>query len=241
MIVTSTPFGSRLVTQSDHARLAAEMLRLFRLPELIDQPRRAVLLRAIAEHDNGWWEADSAPRLDESLTGALDFRALEPQLRREIWRRGVERFADESPYLAALIGTHSLRLLRRIQRRPQDPPGAAFREEMEVRQSELLEASGETLASLALDDPWLEVADNLSLAVCTGEASFVSMPGWRAEVAGDRDTIELGLQPFHLAGSTSFELACRWLAPRRFSSAAELAGALAAAGWTRTRVRVRPL
>ena len=64
MIVTTAPPGSRLVTQSDHARLAADLLRLFRLPELLEHPRRELLLRAIAEHDNGWWETDAAPRLD---------------------------------------------------------------------------------------------------------------------------------------------------------------------------------
>ena len=74
MIVTTAPPGSRLVTQSDHARLAADLLRLFRVPELVEHPRRELLLRAVAEHDNGWWEADAAPRLDAKRVSALDFR-----------------------------------------------------------------------------------------------------------------------------------------------------------------------
>ena len=75
MIVTAAPPGSRLVTQADHARLAADLLRLFRLPELLEHPRRELLLRAIAEHDNGWWEADAAPRLLAAV-GRLDFVEL---------------------------------------------------------------------------------------------------------------------------------------------------------------------
>lgn len=250
MIVTPTPFGVRLVTQSDHARLAADLLRLLRIPELIEHPRRAVLLRAVSEHDNGWWEADAAPRLDAAGKAALDFRHFPPQLRQEIWRRGVERFAGDSPYLAALLATHALRLLRRIPLLPEDPSWALFRTALALRRAELLAAAGENLATLALDDPWLELADGLALAACTGEAAFVSLPGWRAEVAevlgaagvaGDPRAIELGLQPFPLAGVTSFEVACRWLEPGRFASAVELARALAASTWTRIRVRVRPL
>jgi hypothetical protein len=30
----------------------------------------------VGEHDNGWWEADSAPRRNSGGTGALDFRAF---------------------------------------------------------------------------------------------------------------------------------------------------------------------
>ena len=81
MIVTRTPSGSRLVTQADHARLAGDILRLVRLPELVEHPRRELLLRAVREHDNGWWEADSAPRLAASGSTALDFRDFPGDLR----------------------------------------------------------------------------------------------------------------------------------------------------------------
>lgn len=241
MIVATTASGIRLVTQSDHARFAADLLQLFRLPELVDHPRRAILLRAVAEHDNGWWEADAAPRRAATGTAVLDFRAFPPQLRQEIWQRGVERFAADCPYLAALIATHSLRLLRPLAEELTDPSWAACRKHLAQRREELLAAAGETLATLAADDPWLEVADDLSLAVCTGDSGFVNLPGWRAQVQGERDVIELALQPFPLAGITSFELACRWLEPGRPASAVELARALASSTWTRIRIRVRRL
>ncbi len=252
MIVAPTPRRTRLVTQSDHARLAADLLRLMRLPELIAHPRRALLLRAVSEHDNGWWEADAAPRLDAAGGMALDFRHFPPDLRQEIWRRGVERFSGDDPYLAALIATHALRLLPRVAQAPEEPSWAALRADLEGRRVELLAAAGETLATLALDDLWLEVADGLSLSACTGAAGFVRRPGWQVEVAEDfgahtaetadeARAVELRLQPFPFAGVTSFALACRWLEPGRFASTAELARALAASAWSRLRIRVRPL
>ena len=244
MIVTRTPSGSRLVTQADHARLAGDILRLVRLPELVEHPRRELLLRAVREHDNGWWEADSAPRLAASGSTALDFRDFPGDLRQEIWRRGVERFAADSPYLAALLSAHSLRLLRRFG---GEPSWAAFRAELAERQQELLEAAGGSLDEVAADDPWMELADGLSLAACTGEAAFVEVPGWQArvELLGDgedaRERVELRLQPFPFAGSTTFDLPFRSLAEARFDSDSALGVAVVCSPWRRLQVRGRAL
>ena len=53
MIVFREGDRLRLVTQPDHAAFAADLLSLFRLPDLVDHPRRADLLRAVRLHDNG--------------------------------------------------------------------------------------------------------------------------------------------------------------------------------------------
>lgn len=243
MIVRPTPQGALHVTQADHARFAAELLRLFRLPELVAHPRRDLLLRAVAEHDNGWWEADSAPRLAASGDCALDFRALPAGPRQEIWRRGVERFASETPYLAALLATHILRLSGSLQ---ADPAWQEFRTAIRVRCEELLAAAGAISADLADDDGWLGLADALSLAVCAGDAGLLDRPGWRLELrepAGDGEGLSLvaGLQPFPFAGSTVFEFSGRRLSAVGFPTAAALGVALATAPWERLRIRFTPL
>lgn len=244
MIVRSTPQGALHVTQADHARFAADLLRLFRLPELLANPRRDLLLRAVAEHDNGWWEADSAPRLAAGGDSALDFRDFPAGPRQEIWLRGVERFASESPYLAALLATHVLRLSERFQ---DDPSWSDFRAVVGARREELLAAAGGSPVGLAADDRWLALADALSLAVCADEAGLLEIPGWRLELqeppraSGGGVTLVAGLEPFPLAGATVFELSGRRLAAERFDSAAMLGVALATSPWVRLRVRFTPL
>ncbi|MEZ5314259.1 MAG: DUF3891 family protein [Thermoanaerobaculia bacterium] len=110
MIVTPLEDSLRIVTQADHARFAAELLGLFRSDALRLHPRRALLLRAVAEHDNGWWEFDAAP--SPGADGMPpDFRSVGEADRREIWRRGVARHAASEPAVAALVATHALRLL----------------------------------------------------------------------------------------------------------------------------------
>lgn len=243
MIVSSRAQGSRHVTQADHARFAADLLRLFRLPELVGHPRREPLLHAIAEHDNGWWEADAAPRLAAGGGAALDFRAFPADLRQEIWHRGVERFAAGRPYLAALLAAHALRLSRRWQ---DDPLWTGFRRALAGRQEELLEASGESATALAGDDRWMALGDELSLAVSAGDSAVFSSPGWRLEVQespagkGGEELLRVALEPFPLAGVTVFELSYRWLATEVFPSAAALGLALATAPWRRQRVRFAP-
>ncbi len=249
MIVCSTAQGFRHVTQADHARFAADLLALFRVPELVDHRRRDALLRAVAGHDNGWWEADAAPRLAASGASALDFRAFPADLRQEIWERGVERFAAEEPYVAALLAGHALRLSRHWEK---DASWASFRAALGARRDELLAAAGEFAAAVAADDRWLALADALSLAVCAGEPAVVDLPGWRlafraAEGGGHGDPAEGGadglavaLDPFPFAGATAFELSCRWLPGENLDSAAALGVALATSPWRRLRARFVP-
>ncbi len=228
------------MTQADHARLSGDLLRLFRLPELVSHPRRELLLRAASEHDNGWWEADAAPRRSPDGRSALDFHEVPSGLRREIWRRGIERFAGDSPYLAALVATHALRLASRFGGLVEWEDFCAA---TSARRLELLEVAGAKLSDVGEDDRWLELADGLSLAICTGDPAWCQVAGWRIALRGDpgSDEIELGVDPFPLTGTTRFGLSCRRLPERTFESDTALGVALASAPWARLGVRLTPL
>src|SRR5690606_41437469 len=91
VIVRRTGGELALVCQSDHARLAADLLALFRLPELAAHPRRDALLRAVADHDNGWWEGDAAPRADPATGAPSAFLGAPDRQRRALWARWIAR------------------------------------------------------------------------------------------------------------------------------------------------------
>jgi hypothetical protein len=233
MIVVQDRDELLLVTQPDHARFAAQLLSLWRRAELAGHPRREPLLTAVREHDNGWRETDAAPRIDPGTGRPYDFRALPDELRRELWRRGVERFAAETPYTALLAAQHSWELHRDRQ---SDSCWTGFLAELAEQREELLAATALDAADLAADYRWLELADALSLAVCCRSAAPVTRDGLTARMCG----AELEIEPFPLAGATSFHIPGRRIADRRYLGEADLAGALGAARWTRHTVRCRP-
>jgi hypothetical protein len=227
-----------LVCQSDHARLAADLLALFRLPELAAHPRREALLRAVADHDNGWWEVDAAPRIDPATGAPVDFLGIPDGLRREIWERGIGRFAGEDPGRAAQVAAHFLRL---FGGRAGDPGWAALLERERARLVELAGRAERSAGEIAADDRWVELADQLSLAACSGSERALAVPPWRSRVEATPAGIELRVDPFPLAGTTVLALRERRIADRSYGGDAELAMALAAARWRTTAVRVSPL
>ena len=110
MIVVPEGSTLLLVTQPDHAHFSGELLSLWRAGGLPGHPRRDDLLFAAREHDNGWREADAAPRWNAEGGRPHDFMTLPRQERIEIWERGTCRFAAERPYAALLITRHALNL-----------------------------------------------------------------------------------------------------------------------------------
>jgi Protein of unknown function (DUF3891) len=222
------------ITQPDHAAFAAELLSLWRAEGLPDHPRRAELLFAVREHDNGWREADAAPRWNPERQRPHDFLTMPQAARIEVWERGVARFAASHPYAALLITRHARRLYR--DRRGEEE-WSALLETLDELERGLAEATGAGEEEIAGDDRLLDRADTLSLAACSRRNDPFERHGVRARLAGN--TLELA--PFPLAGATTFRIPCRRIAVRDYGGDALLGGELAAARWNELTVRVAPL
>lgn len=234
MIVTATESGWRCITQPDHARLSRELLALWRADPMPDHPRREELLDAVLEHDNGWREADAAPRLHASEARPHDFVSHPHQDRLEIWRRGIERWRGERPYVAFLILEHALYLHRHHH-------GSAawddFLFELEALRDETATAAGVDVQTLQSDYRWLHLVDLLSLAVCADWRDPFERWGFRG--CWRPDTLEIS--PFPLAGTTHFSVPCRYLPRGEYASDSAVSIALAASSWRRFTFRVTPV
>jgi hypothetical protein len=230
-----SPQDGRLlvVTQNDHAHLAAELLSLWRRDGLPEHPRRRQLLVAAREHDNGWREADSAPRYDRESGRPLDFVAVPQELRREIWRRGVERFRSRDAWVALLILQHAISLHRSLE---DDEEWAPLLEEWRRTRQELLDESAAPAEDLDQDYRWIELTDLLSLGLCSGWSRRRELHGYRIELRPGA----LRLDPFPFAGATTFRVAGRTIEDRPYGGDADLGVELATARWQQTRVRVAP-
>jgi hypothetical protein len=236
MIVVPEGATLRLVTQPDHAHLAGELLSLWRAGGLPDHPRRADLLFAAREHDNGWREADAAPRWDAARGLPHDFLTLSRAERIEVWERGPCRFAAERPYAALLIARHALNLFR-DRRGEEDWDGLL--DFLEDFAAGLLAETGATPEELEADYPLIDLADLVSLTACAGRSGPAERHGTRIEPGPASG--ELRLEPFPLAGATTFRVPCRRIPRRGYRGDADLGGELATARWEEMSVRIAPL
>lgn len=242
MIIATTNSGLELTTQPDHAFFAAELLSLWRGDGFPEHPRRAEVLFAVREHDNGWREPDAAPRILPEEGAPMSFFSAPMELRSEIWLRGIDRFATDHPWASLLILEHAYQLHRPHQ---GEEGWVGFFEALRSRREDLLEPSSSRLScpeedlesELPRDYYFLELADLLSLAVCSRFEGQIERGGYRFEVSGD----SLGLDPFPLAGATRFRVRCRQIPKRPYADAIDLAVTLATARWQDREVRVEPL
>lgn len=239
MIVTSldsTDGGDWvLITQSDHARLAGEILGLF--PALAEHPLRQELLRATREHDNGWAEADSAPRVDGDGR-PHDFKTLPGDERLRLWRRGIERHRAQDPAVALLILRHALNLHRRA-RGPAWTEALREWRELEAELRELCLLDDELVAETY---GWLDLADSISLVACRGLRASQADP-FRIEAVGPESPdlfSTVRITPFPLAGATTFRVTARRIPRRAYRNDTELALAAAGARWQRLQVLMKP-
>jgi Protein of unknown function (DUF3891) len=225
-----------VITQTDHARFAGELLSLWRTDGVADHPRRDDLLFATREHDNGWRESDAAPTLNPDTGRPHDFLTLPRGERNEIWARGPARFEDKRPYAALLITLHGLAVNR--DPAPRDKAWKALLTALAKRKEHLLEATG-TAEVVALDDyRFVDLTDALSLAACNRWRDPVERHGFKARY--DPEIHTLYVEPFPLAGATTFQLPARRIPKRRYQGDADLGGELAAATWQEIPVRVAP-
>lgn len=254
MIVTPTDGRLLVVTQNDHAHLAGELLSLWRADGLPEHPRRRTLLLAAREHDNGWREADSAPRSRRDGR-PHDFMSVPRELRWEIWRRGTRRFAGREPSAALLIVRHA-RELHRAHR--ADPAWSEILGEWRELEAELMDVTGTDAETLAGDYRWIGLTDRLSLAVCnrwreafiTGALGAITgalgaiTGAFSARVDVESDGAlalhTLAIHPFPLAGTTTLGVACRLIPDRAYAGDADLGVELAAAHWRQLAIRVAP-
>jgi hypothetical protein len=231
MIVIDEGSDLLLITQPDHAHLAAEILSLCRFTELVDNPRRAALLRATREHDNDWQELDAAPPVDAASGLPYTFTTLPDDLRRELWTRASERFRRDDAYVALLIAQHAVALHRQ---RSDDGPWADWLGEIRALRDELLEEVEIDPQTLESDYSLLRFADLCALAICTRSPEPFEFSGVRGRFDGNA----LYLDPLPLAGTTSFEVACRRIPRRPYASTIELGSELAGTRWKTLTLRI---
>ena len=186
MIIRPADTSPLLITQPDHAALAARIMQHWTADGLPASPRRSEILLAVAEHDNGWREVDASPLLDPATGHVLDFITAPGDVKRGVWPRGVARLAG-TPFAAALVAQHALHVYRRYRGEPDW--ARHFAEMEEARAHHLAAAPALTLDDLLADYFFVRIGDLASLAFCnawTDPQTDDSGSGYSVRLEDDR-------------------------------------------------------
>jgi uncharacterized protein DUF3891 len=169
-----------LITQPDHAHLAADIIQ--HAVALAARPRRDAILLAVAEHDNGWVEEDAAPIVNPATGHVADFVSVPLAVRHRVWPRAIRRL-EQHPSTAALIAEHAIVVYDRFRAEPEWAP---FFDGMESARDSMLKTSGLTLEELVSDYEFVRLADLISLVFCMAAAQPQHFGPWTVRFTGDR-------------------------------------------------------
>ena len=237
MIIQAHGSTSLLITQPDHAALSGRIMAHWKDRDFDTHPRRASILLAVREHDNGWHEVDAAPVLDPHSMQVLDFMNVPADIRRAIWPRGVQRLARDTKdrWAAALVAQHAVHVYRHYR---ADPEWAPFFAQMETMREEHLHAAaiaqpsaGNAQPTLSMDELladyfFVRVGDLLSLTFCNAWPHAPDELGYA--IGYEHGKLTVVPDPFD-GCSVPVDVPARLLPQARFASGAEAARAFASA------------
>ena len=217
VIIRSGSGQHLLIRQSDHAALAARIMRAWRRDGLPRSPRRDVILLATQCHDDGWIDLDRAPLFDETTGQLLDYLHAPDEIRRTIWPRGVAALSAH-PYAAALVAQHALHLFDRYR---TEATWRDFFTQMErLRAEQLAAAAPQTDDDLRADYAFVRMGDLLSLQFCDDwyepQADGPYMSTW------DGERLTVTPDPFD-GSEVPLTVTGRRLTVQMFASGAQLA------------------
>jgi hypothetical protein len=212
MIVRPLGESLLLITQPDHAHLAGHVMA--RATGLAAHRRRASILLAIAEHDNGWAEPDAEPIIRPSGDVA-DFITAPIAVRQDVWPRAVANL-DRDPWAAALVAQHAITVYDRFR---SDDAWTKFFAAMESLRDKLLARTALPLDNLIADYAFVRLGDLISLTLCTGWTTAQHYGEWTVQ----RDESSVLVTPDLFGGETvSLQIEGTEIPNRRYQSDRDL-------------------
>lgn len=213
MIVRKMGDGRLLcVHQTTHALMAAQFCRFWGNDSFAAPRPYAPVMMAIAQHDNGWAEWETAPKLrDDGFP--MDFMTFTDQVAKtRLWQVGIDRAWGQHPYAALIIGRHASILYEQFQARDAyDPVDNAAVNRFLADQRQLLEQAHQLLG----DDPgfvWalqpevieanarlLQFGDHASLQVSVPWAKDATLSDCPVDYSGTQTKIRMRYDDAHIS------------------------------------------
>jgi hypothetical protein len=213
-----------LIAQSDHAALAAELMRAWRADGLVERATRPATLMATTLHDIGWAEFDASPSVDASSGRPIDFINAPVPVKQAVWLEALDVLPARSTYVAALVAQHALTIYRRFRLEEQ---WRAFFARMEYHRDHwfatdvrpdggsggLLDPPAGQRLTFLQDYATLSTGDLLSLTFCNGWGERHMAEGYEIVLSNQ----QLCVAPDPFGGQrVPFEVRARRIPNRRY-------------------------
>lgn len=98
--------GWFLINQHDHGALSGQIMNYWGNEAFEPPDPRDEVLFAVTEHDNGWREWDSSPKINGQTLYPMNFMEMDFPDQKTIWTSSFRRFSEYHPYASALIALH---------------------------------------------------------------------------------------------------------------------------------------
>jgi hypothetical protein len=203
----------RIISQQDHADFAAQFAAHWGNSSFsVPRPYESMII-ATGEHDNGWWEYDLRPLVDENGE-PINFFHVPRELHSKFYKNGIDRVIGQDKYAGLMVVMHTIGLFNErygTDKGPIPPPFLMddprykdFLKTMESERKELLtklESSEEFKTFSAADMIWrnyrlLQVFDRLAIHFCwvdePSDGSIFPVPS-NEEKVKQADDVELNI------------------------------------------------
>ena len=174
MIRKETSNGWIIFTQIDHAELAAEIMKYWGNSVFEKFRPWEEVLFAIGEHDCGWSEWDSNPRVNPANNYPMNFMEMNTRDQHLIWNKCFREHSLKHQYASALIAMHFEKFnCKAISKNPYDGESVKLKNEIDNFITELMVSTKGIFESEAVDNAevnlkYLQIGDIISLALCHG-------------------------------------------------------------------------
>jgi hypothetical protein len=171
--------GWILINQHDHAELAGDIMAYWGNDKFTRPEPYEEVIFAIREHDNGWKDWDSSPRINPENRYPMNFMEMDFPDQERIWTSCFKRHAAEHPYASALIALHFRKFNGKVvNKNPNNSRAKTLCSEMNDFISRTLKIKVSDSDSNSLPEEvktnlrLVQIGDVISLALCHGWSSI---------------------------------------------------------------------
>lgn len=171
--------GWILITQHDHAVLSGQIMLHWGNDKFVKPEPYDEVLFAIKEHDSGWKDWDSSPKINTENGFPANFTEMSPHDQAVIWSKCYRSNSSDHPYASALTALHFSKFnSSNLKKDPENEQLKLLQLDMRGFISEVLGfniSNGSTNRipdDIRVNLKMLQIGDILSLTLCHGWRSI---------------------------------------------------------------------